>query len=295
MSTYSIKDLETLSGIKAHTIRIWEQRYRLIEPKRTATNIRYYTDEDLKFVLNIALLNKNGLRISQIAKMSKEQLLARVESVSRDNPENGTQLQALTMAMMALDAQQLEQILQQQTQSLGFENCLLELVIPFLEKLSLLWITGAISNVHEQFVHNILRRKILSAIDQLPLPQAGAHSCMLYMMEGEEMELVLLLAKYFMRRRGIRTIYLGMRIHVQDLLIAHKLHKPNMVFTSISEVHPKLSLGQYAQELSEEFRDSQILLTGYQIVSATTLPDLQNVRVLEDFWDIVEFLDEQTQ
>jgi len=284
-----------LSGIKAHTIRIWEQRYGLIEPKRTPTNIRYYTDEDLKFVLNIALLNKNGLRISQIAKMSKEQIAMRVETVSRDSSENSTQLQAMTMAMMELDGQQLEHILVQPLFRSGLENCLLELVVPFLEKLSLLWITGAIGNVHEQFVHNIVRRKLLSAIDQINAtqpPAADAPVCMLYMMEGEEMELILLLAKYFMRRRGIRTVYLGMRIGLQDLAIAQQVHKPDMVFSSISETHPKLSLPQYVEQLAALFGEqTQLLLTGYKVVSANHLPDVENLRILDDFWELVEFLD----
>jgi len=293
LATYSIKDLATLSGIKAHTIRIWEQRYHLIEPKRTATNIRFYTDDDLKYVLNIAFLNKNGLRISQIAKMTREEIAQKVGNISQDNFEDTNQMQSLTMAMMQLNTAQFEGLIQANIAQNGFENCLLRLVVPFLEKISLLWLTNAIGNIHEQFVHNIIRRKILSAIDKLQITDANAPTCMVFLMEGETMEIVALLIKYLLKRRGILPIYLGVGIGINDLNTAATIHRPKFLFTSISEHHAKFSLSDYIQQLRNIFADTQILLTGYQVLNLSmSQAAAENIVVFEDFHDIADYLDQ---
>lgn len=281
-----------MSGIKAHTIRIWEQRYHLIEPKRTATNIRFYTDEDLKYVLNIAFLNKNGLRISQIAKMTREEIAQKVGNISHDNFENTNQMQSMTMAMMELNTQQFEALIQANIVQNGFENCLLRLVVPFLEKISLLWLTNAIGNIHEQFVHNIIRRKILAAIDKLQITEPNAPTCMLFLIEGETMEIVALLVKFLLKRRGIVPIYLGTNIGLSDLNIAATVHKPDFLFTSISEHHAKFSVTAYIENLSTMFAEAQILLTGYQVINLPMMQPLENVLVFEDFYDIADYLDQ---
>lgn len=293
MATYSIKDLETLSGIKAHTIRIWEQRYNLIEPRRTPTNIRFYTDEDLKYVLNIAFLNKNGLRISQIAKMERGEIATKVDNISQDSFEDTNQLQALTMAMMELNLLHFESLLQASIQQYGFEGCILRLIMPFLEKLNLLWLTGSVSNVHEQFVHNIIRRKVLAAVDNLQIKPSKTpqRTCMLYLMEGEDLEILTLMVEYFLKARGIMPIYLGMRIGLEDLNIAYAAHQPDFIFTSIAEHRAKFSITNYVQTLSDTFSNSMILLTGYQAINMQPAEGLDNVLVLEDFYEIVDFLD----
>ncbi|MEM1119901.1 MAG: MerR family transcriptional regulator, partial [Bacteroidota bacterium] len=125
MAVYSIKDLEKLSGIKAHTIRIWEQRYGIIEPGRTQTNIRYYTDQNLKFLLNIALLNKNGIKISKIAKMGDEEILEKVAAISEINFENDVQLDALTLSMIEMDEFKFDRIISTNIQQLGFERTMI--------------------------------------------------------------------------------------------------------------------------------------------------------------------------
>ena len=138
MSNYSIKDLEKYTGVKAHTIRIWEQRYNLLEPHRTETNIRYYDDNDLKTLLNIALLNKNGYKISKIAKMSVDEIVHKVADISEVNFENATQLDALTISMIEMDEYKFDRIISTNIEQIGFERTMLEIINPFLEKLSLL-------------------------------------------------------------------------------------------------------------------------------------------------------------
>lgn len=145
MSTFSIRDLEHLSGIKAHTIRIWEQRYELIKPKRTETNIRFYDDQDLKLILNVALLKENGIKISKIAEMSAEEIQHEVIKISDRNLRNPEQIHALTIAMVDMDEDRFEKIITTNIIKLGFEKTMMNVIYPFLSKIGILWQTGSIN------------------------------------------------------------------------------------------------------------------------------------------------------
>ncbi len=197
MAVYSISDLEKLSGIKAHTIRVWEQRYDIIQPKRTKTNIRYYQDEDLKLLLNIALLNKNGIKISKIAKMTNKEIAEKVAAISEINFEYGTQLDALTISMIEMDEFKFDRIISTNIQQLGFERTMLEIIYPFLDKLSVLWLTGSINPVQENFMSYLIRQKLIVAINNLPLLQSkDTKKFIIYLPEGERQELSLLFMSY---------------------------------------------------------------------------------------------------
>ena len=153
MGIYSIKDLEKLSGIKAHTIRIWEQRYNLIKPKRTQTNIRYYDDEELRKLLNVALLNKNGYKISHIANFSPANMNQIVSDLSATDPKS-SHSDNLTIAMINMDEGKFHQIIDSKIKTLGFEQMMMDVIFPFLDKLYLLWLTGSINSAHENFISN---------------------------------------------------------------------------------------------------------------------------------------------
>ena len=144
MSHYSIKDLETLSGIKAHTLRIWEQRYSIIAPKRTDTNIRFYNDEDLKKVLNISLLNQHGFKISKIANMSVVEMNKQVMSLAQESMPYPDQVQALVVTMMDLDEDRFERIVSKCIIQYGMERTMLHVIYPFLHKVGVLWQIGTI-------------------------------------------------------------------------------------------------------------------------------------------------------
>lgn len=144
MSNYSIKDLEQLSGIKAHTLRIWEQRYNIINPKRTDTNIRTYDDKDLKLVLNISLLKDHNYKISEIAKLSLEQLSKEVLTISDKQLNYPDQIHALTIAMIDIDEERFEKIMSTNILQFGFENMMINIIYPFLSRIGTLWITGSI-------------------------------------------------------------------------------------------------------------------------------------------------------
>ena len=291
MAVYSIRDLEKLSGIKAHTIRIWEQRYGVIAPKRTKTNIRYYQDDDLKFLLNVSLLNKNGVKISKIAKMSRQAVAEKVATIAEINFENSTQLDALTLSMIEMDEQKFDRIVSMNIQQLGFERTMLEVIYPFLDKLGVLWLTGSINPVQENFISYLIRQKIIVAIDQEPIPQGKqVKKFIIYLPEGEKQELTLLFMHYILKSRRNHVLYLGQDISVADLRDACKVHKPDFIFTMISETFAKEPVQKYVDKLSETFPDCQILLSGYQVVAQkVTAP--QNVRVLRSLDHTLEFLE----
>jgi DNA-binding transcriptional MerR regulator len=292
MAIYSIRDLEKLTGIKAHTIRIWEQRYKLLEPARTETNIRYYTDENLKHLFNIALLNRNGFKISKLAKMQPEEVAMRVAEISESNSSQNAQIDALTLAMIDLDEITFDRLFSTFTQEHGFEKAMLELIYPFLDKLNVLWLTNSISPAHEKFISNLIRRKLMCAIDQEShdAPSKDAPTFLLYLPEGEMQELTLLFMHYLLRRRGHKVIYLGSNTTLTDLRDANDPLHPQYVFSILQEPLSKQSVQSYIEDASAAVLGSQLMLTGAQLfVSPLDIPN--NVKVMNGLPDTLAFLD----
>jgi DNA-binding transcriptional MerR regulator len=280
VAIYSIKDLEKLSGIKAHTIRIWEQRYKIIHPKRTQTNIRYYEDDDLKLLLNVALLNRHGHKISRIAKMEQYELAEKVAAISSVNDLSGTQLDALTISMIEMDEFKFERIIAANIEQIGFERTMMEVIYPFLDKLSVLWLTGSINPVQENFISYLIRQKIISAIDRtICVPAEEQRKFIIYLPEGERQELSILFMHYLLKSRNNHVIYLGQDISVQDLRDAFNIHEPDFIFTMITESFAKESVQTYVDKLAGSFPSSRILVSGYQVIAQGVLPP-PNVTIL---------------
>jgi MerR family transcriptional regulator, light-induced transcriptional regulator len=289
VAVYSIKDLEKLSGIKAHTIRIWEQRYGLIAPSRTKTNIRYYEDSELKFLLNIALLNKNGCKISKIAEMNRAEITAKVASISTLDFEYDTQIDALTLAMIDMDEYKFDRIIASNTRQKGFEKTIIEVVYPFLEKLSVLWLTGSVNAVQENFITNLIRQKIIAAIDSEPYATGrDAKKFIIYLPEGETQELSLLFLNYLLRSRRYQVVYLGTNMSLEDVEDACSIQKPDFVFTMINEPTAKVSIQEYADSLSQRLPLCSILLSGYQII-AQQIVAAKNMTILKSLQETIEF------
>lgn len=290
MAIYSIKDLEKLCGIKAHTIRIWEQRYGVIKPERTDTNIRYYQDNDLKLLLNIALLNRNGLRISKIAEMSEDEIAEQVAAISEVDFGHNTQLDALTISMIEMDEYKFDRIISSNIQQLGFEQTMLQVIYPFLDKLSVLWLTGSINPVQENFMSYLIRQKIIAAIDNEPFALGkNVKKFLVYLPEGETQELSLLFMHYLLKARKNKVFYLGLNVSVNDLSDACKIHQPDYIFTMITETYSKNPVQKYVDELSDTFSDCQILLSGYQVV-AQNVRSTGNIKVLKSLDETIELL-----
>lgn len=289
MAIYSIRDLEKLTGIKAHTIRIWEQRYGLVTPARTDTNIRYYTDENLRHLFNIALLNRNGVKISKLAQMTPDEIASKGAAIAQNNPNPNSQIDALTLAMIDLNEAAFEIVFVEYVSGKGFELAMLELVYPFLDKLRLLWLTNSISPAHEKFVGQIIRRKLMCAVDAAS-SKADTPVFLLYSPEGEMQELTLLFIQYLLRSRGMRVVYLGANVAIGDLRDACHSLKPDFVFTILQEPLPRHPIQAYLDHVLQAIQGSELLLTGQQFfVSPVKLPS--NAHILNGLPGTLAFLD----
>jgi MerR family transcriptional regulator, light-induced transcriptional regulator len=264
MSKYSIKELEQLSGIKAHTIRIWEKRHRLIDPSRTATNIRYYSDQDLKKIINVSLLNNHGFKISRIADMSLDEMNRKVLELSEQRNDISIHIDQLVLAMIDMEEEAFEKILNTLIIRNSFEKTITEIVYPFLEKIGLLWQTQNITPAHEHFMSNLVRQKLMVAIDGLPLPPRTGRKILLFLPEGELHELGLLFYQYLTRKEGWRTYYLGQNVPHGDLVSVYNVHKPEVLLTSIT-TSISGSVEFYLRRLQEDFPEAKILAAGYQV------------------------------
>lgn len=293
MAIYSISDLEKLSGVRAHTIRAWEKRYNIIQPKRTKSNIRYYEDADLKDLLNVALLNKNGFKISKIASMNEQEKAAQISKVSAVNYEYDTQLDALTISMIELDESKFDYIITTNIQQSGFESTMLEMIYPFLDKLSVLWFTGSVNAVQERFVSNLIRAKLIGATDVLPVPSSQDNtSYLLFLPPGEQQELSLLFMHYLLRARGFYSIYLGQNVSLNDLKDAVDSMNPDYVFTIISETFVREPVSRYLDSLQAIFNQSTVLVTGYQI-SMQEIAAKDRLQPLNSLAETLGFIEKQ--
>lgn len=293
MSTYSIKDLEQLSGIKAHTLRIWEQRYNLLSPKRTDTNIRFYDDDDLKLILNVALLNDNGFKISKIASMASAEIRNEVIKLTERSLTHDDQIHALTISMIEMDEERFDKVLSGNISKLGFEQTMLNIIYPFMSKIGVLWQTGAINPAQEHFISNLVRQKMIVAIDGQKR-FSGGKKFLLFLPEGELHEISLLFASYLIKSKGHKVIYLGQSTPKEDLLSVYKVHQPEFLLTVITTSPSSEYAQEYINSLSERFSDSQILVTGYQVIGQD-LAFPPNVRQMNYIRDIKEMLEELSE
>jgi len=275
MSSYSIKDLERLTNVKAHTIRIWEKRYGIVDPDRSETNIRHYTDEDLKRLLNISILNRHGLKISKIACMSNCELNQKIIEVIRPESDYLSQIESLVVAMIELNEDRFERILNQSIIKIGFEDSLYHVIYPFFEKIGVLWQTGTINPAQEHFISNLIRMKMFVAIDSLPaVHDPAALRIILFLPEWELHEIGLLTYYYLAKKHGIKVIYLGQNVPVQDLFSVAQTVDPKIVSTYFISAVSSADLKKYVEILHNHFSSADIFLSGIQTANINfELPD----------------------
>lgn len=230
MAKYSIKDLERFSGIKAHTLRIWEKRYNLLEPKRTDTNIRYYSDEDLKKLLNVSLLCNSGEKISKIAVLTNEEMCEAVRALEDGELLTEKKIDDFIRAMLDLDEQAFNQTFDELIEEIGFQQTLLEVVFPFLRKVGILWLSDDIQPTHEHFTSNLIRNKMIAAIHALPFVEEGRKG-VLFLPEGEFHELGLVLFNFILRKHGVKTYYLGQSTPIAEVNAMVKAVNADFVIT----------------------------------------------------------------
>lgn len=206
----------TLTGIKAHTLRKWETRYNFLNPERTDTNIRYYSDNQLKKLLNISVLTRNGYRISKIDKMSDAEIHKTIsDSIVEGNYED--EISALVISMLDMDEVVFNEILRTQIVKKGLLDTVTELIYPFLNQVGVLWGINKVMPAQEHFISNLIKKKMFSSIDLLPNPHKDAPSILMFLTEEEYHEIGLLLAYYIAREMGWRVYYLGQNVPTENI------------------------------------------------------------------------------
>ncbi|MBS1565705.1 MAG: MerR family transcriptional regulator [Bacteroidetes bacterium] len=221
MKLYHISELEQLTGIKAPTIRIWERRYQLIRPGRTDTNIRMYDDGQVRKLLNVATLLSNGYKISKIAELDEEDMHAMVLGLMGGSGETDSAANAfvndLIVSMLAFDEQSFEKTYAAAVERYGMFDAMLQVFYPLLQKIGIMWSTDDAMPVQEHFASAIMRRKLMAAIDALPLKKKRRKKFLLLLPPGEWHEIGLLFANYIIRSRDIETVYLGQNVPFEQV------------------------------------------------------------------------------
>lgn len=290
MAVYSIKDLEKLSGIQAHTIRIWEKRYKLVCPKRTDTNIRMYSDEDLKRLLNVAILNNNGLKISKIAKLSDNEIKDKILHLTDETGKVENQIDTLVYSMVELNEQKFEKQLARLVIQIGFDETITKVIYPFLHKVGVLWQTGNINPAQEHFISNLIRQKLFVAIDSVITDDTpDKKNFILFLPEGELHDIGLLYFAYLIKKAGHQIIYLGQTVPFNDLIEVNKVHPSQYLFTAFTTPLSYDNMIAYLKSLSEAFPQHRIFVLTNQIESSQ-VKKLVNVTKVESHQTFNDFL-----
>lgn len=283
MAAYKIKDLEALTGIKAHTIRIWEKRYGILNPERTDTQIRTYDDEELKFMLNLTLLYNNGFKISKLAEMSSGQIQDQVKKLLFNQIENGA-IEELVIGLLEMNEVRMSKTLDSLFLKYELTEVYSRFIIPFLEKMGHLWQVGSIHPGQEHFASNLIRQKIIAAIDHLPTPEEGKESVVLFLPEHEWHELTLLIYHHHLKSNGIKTYYFGQALPLYALeKLIQELNPQALITSWITAVDPENIL-DYCRQL-HRISTIPVLMSGSQLLRiASKLPE--NFRIIQKLQDL---------
>lgn len=267
---FTVKDLENLSGIKAHTIRIWEKRYNVLKPERTDNNIRLYKNEDLLRLLNISFLNNFGYKISKISSLSIEECNDLVKSIYNEKSKRALAINDFKIAMMNFDAKLFHINYNQITQNIPFKEVFYSVLIPLLEEIGLLWQTSTIKPSHEHFISYLIRQKLTSKIEELQLvcPVYKDQVVVLFLPENEVHDLGLMFINAELIQKGYKTVFLGDNIPLDDLT-DFKNHFDEIIFLSYLTIAPTSELiNSYVasfEELVLKDTNSQLWLLGKQV------------------------------
>ena len=288
---FSIKDLEKLSGIKAHTIRIWEKRYNLLQPERTSTNIRHYSLKSLQKLLNVVFLNNNGLKISKIALLDEDEIPVNVREIASRGKVEHHAINSLKIAMLNFDQVLFYNTYNSLLQEKTFREIFYDIFIPLLNELGLLWQTDTITPAHEHFLSVHMKQKILINIEKLQSlePQPATTTYVLFLPDNEIHDIGLLFVNYELRSRGYHTIFLGESIPMNSLIDLYQFYD-DLNFVSYFTVKPeKDNIDNYLLEFSSNIlkRNTKFFILGKQMehVDKESLPPSINA-----FNSIVDFV-----
>lgn len=288
-TSYSIKDLEVLSGIKAHTIRIWEKRYNLLVPERTETNIRFYTDDDLRKILNISLLVRHGFKISKVARWSDEKIREAILELMQSGSSESDYIDQLLMYMINFDDAGFTRVTNDVIDKMGMEEAISEVFFQLFVGIGTFWQVGSIFPAQEHFVTNIFRQKLIVEIDKLETNNGKGTTILFYLPENEYHEISLLFYSYLAHKYGYHVIYLGQTVPFDDLKKIAVQVQIDYVFSAFIHSIEKEELENYLNELKNLFGHQKIFITGGQIQQYN--PELpRNMKVIKDYHDFKKYL-----
>lgn len=262
MNNFSIRDIARLSGIKPHTLRIWERRYNFLNPSRSDSNIRKYTNEELKNILNIALLNKHGFKISLLDSMDADEINKNILLLDTAGAQNEKIFTNLVQQMLDMDYRKMEQTLDRCISDRGLTKTIIEIIFPFLDKIGILWTTSKIIPAQEHIVTALIRQKIIVGIDSLPYPVNPQKNILLFLPAGEYHETGLLVLHYVLRKNNIEVIYLGPNVPLDDVALIAVAQQPDFVQMHLTAPSRSFDLNFYIKELSQKIKSIPILASG---------------------------------
>ena len=295
-SVFSIKDLENLTGIKAHTIRIWEKRYELLEPERTDTNIRYYNLSHLQKLLNISFLNNNGLKISKIASLSRPEIQQQVRELASNGQVKNHAINTLKLAMLDFNQELFYETYNGLIKSKSFSDIFYQVFLPFLSEVGMLWQTDTISPAHEHFITSLIKQKLLVNIELLQATNKVDHNdaFVLYLPENEIHEIGLMFINYKLNLKGQRSIFLGPSVPIQSLADVLSYYD-KITFISYFTVKPlKDELTSYIEDFNTQLlkdKNHELWILGQmtQYIDTSTLPE--NIKTFKSIDSLVETIE----
>ncbi len=290
MNVFSIKDLENLSGIKAHTIRMWEQRYSFLKPHRSATNIRYYTNNELKTLLNISLLNKYGFKISSIAKMKEEEMNEKILSLTDTDAQQERVIHKLIKCMIDLDMESFEDVLDNYILPKGIQKAILHLIFPFLERIGILWSTNHINPAQEHLTSNIIKRKLMVGIESAVVHKNSDKTILLFLPENEHHEMGLLFIYYLLKVRGAQVLYLGTNTPLQDIVFVANLKKPDHLYMHLTAPTHNFNLDKYINRINACIPGIPLFISG-RPVKDHKRKDSKQVQFKRSLSEVITYVD----
>ena len=290
-NSFSIKNLEHLSGIKAHTIRIWEKRYNLFEPERTDTNIRLYNLENLQKLLNVTLLYNNGYKISKIASFNSQEITENVHKLTINKNADDWSIGLFKLAMINFDQRLFTKTFNDLLDQFSFSEVFKNVFVPLMNELGVLWQTNSISPSHEHFITSLVKQKIHAMCEDLQQKSTRRtdRRFVLFLPDNEIHELGLLYLQYEVLNNGFQCVFLGQSVPIESLNNLVDIGEP-ITFITYFTIEPtqdkiKAYLNTFKSEIIENI-DSELWILGYQVqFMSDEMPD--KIRKFKSIDDVI--------
>jgi len=295
-NTFSIKDLENLSGIKAHTIRIWEKRYQLLSPNRSVTNIRSYNLHSLQKLLNVSYLKNSGMRISVIASLNECEIEHQVRDLAQSEQKGNHNLQELKLAMVNFDESLFNKVYHRELESKNLTSVYFELIVPFLKEMGHLWQSNTINIAHEHFISNLIKQKLLIQTELIKSNNESLddRTFVLFLPENEMHDLGLLFLNYKLQETGRRTIFLGASMSLESLSFFQR-NGQEPIFITFTTVEPNAKkLPGFLERFNSQLNKAPLILLGSQFQELNKHSLTSNQKAFYNIESVMNHIESQT-